>query len=179
MQRVIKIFVGLAFAIAIVGADHAKPADENVLPQGWRAPRSADLGSPAEQKWREADLSRYLSVSDDFNGDGVPDIALLLIRDDGAAFALFVGLAQKDGRHTYVKLDEFPDAKELASKGIKRVAPGDYPTACARGLDCAEDEPRYIHLRHDAIDFFIHDAANRYYYWNELKHSFSQADIND
>jgi len=182
MRHVGEIFALLIFSTVIVGAkpaDHAQPADRTGIPIGWRIPSSADLGSLADQKWREADPSRYLALSDDFNGDGVPDIALLLIRDDGAAFALFVGLAQKDGHHAYVKLDEFPNAKELASRGIKRVAPGDYPTACARGLDCAEDEPRYIHLKYEAIDFFTHDAANRYYYWNRLKHSFSQVDIND
>jgi hypothetical protein len=179
MRRVIEIFVLLVFAIAIVGAEPADHAKRDDLPRGWRIPTGANLGSPSEQKWREADPSRYLAVSDDFNGDGLPDVALLLIRDDGAAYALFVGLAQKDGRHPFVKLDEFPDAKELASRGIKRVAPGEYPTACARGLDCAEDEPRYIHLKHDAIDYFTHDAANRYYYWNELNHSFSQVGIND
>ena len=176
MRRVIEIFVMLTFAIAIVGA---KPADQSNLPRGWRIPDGADLGSLEDRKWRDADPSRYIAISDDFNGDGLPDVARLLIRNDGGAYALFVGLAQNDRRPAFVKLDEFPDAKDLASRGIKRVVPGDYPTSCARGLDCAEDEPRYVHLKHEAIDFFTHDGANRYYYWNELNHSFSQVEIND
>ena len=176
MRRVIEIFAVLAFATVIVGAGRTDRTD---VPTGWRIPTGADLGSQLDQKWRDSDPSRYLAVNDDFNGDGSPEVALLLIRNDGTAYALFADFAQKDGHHEVIKLDEFPDAEELASRGIKRVAPGDYPTACARGLDCAQDEPRYIHLKHEAIDFFTHDAANRYYYWNELNHSFSQVGIND
>ena len=74
---------------------------------------------------------------------------------------------------------EFPDVSKLPAMGIKRVAPDRYPTACARGLDCAEDEPRYIIVKHDAIDYFRHDQSNRYYYWNESRHAFAQVGIND
>ena len=106
---------------------------------------AAQLGTPEEQKWRAADPERYLVLNGDFDGDGKPDQARLLVRGDGKAFALFVKLA---AREAALKLDEFPDIKKLPAIGIKRVGPGEYPTACARGYDCAEDEPRYIRVTH-------------------------------
>jgi hypothetical protein len=141
--------------------------------QNWRPPTAAELGTAQEQKWRDDDPARYLVLTGDFDGDGKPDEAHLLVRADGKAFALFVKLNGRDE----VKLDEFSDLKMLPVIGIKRVALGDYPTACARGLDCAEDEPRYIRVRHDAIDYFHHDSAETYYYWNDTRHAFAQVGI--
>ena len=70
-------------------------------------------------------------MTGDFDGDGKPDEARLMVRGDGKAFALFVKLGARDSA---LKLDEFPDMKMLPSIGIKRVAPAEYPTACARWL---------------------------------------------
>jgi hypothetical protein len=142
----------------------------------WHPPTSSELGSAVDQKWRDADPDRFLIVRGDFDGDGKPDEARLMVRGDGKAFALFVKLAASASEQ---KLDEFPDVSRLPALGIKRVAPDHYPTACARGLDCAEDEPRYIDLRHDGIDYFRHDQFNRYYYWNDSRHEFAQVGIND
>src|ERR1700692_4504220 len=115
--------------------------------QPWRPPTTAQLGSAEEQKWRNDDPAHYLSVVGDFDGDGKPDEARIMVRGDGKGFALFVKLAARD---TALKLEELPDIKKLPSMGIKLVAPAEYPTACARGYDCAEDEPRYIRVKHDA-----------------------------
>ncbi len=134
----------------------------------------AELGTAQEQKWRDDDPARYLVLTGDFDGDGKPDEAHLLVRADGKAFALFVKLAARDAA---VKLDEFPDIKMLAGHRHQAGRAGDYPTACARGLDCAEDEPRYIRVRHDAIDYFHHDVVDHYYYWNDVRHAFAQVGI--
>jgi hypothetical protein len=98
------------------------------------------------------------------------------VRGDGKAFALFVKLAASS---TAIKLEEFPDIKMLPVMGIKRVVPDTYPTACARGIDCAEDEPRYIRVKHDGIDFFAVESASTYYYWNDTRHGFARAGITD
>jgi hypothetical protein len=148
-------------------------------PHGWRAPTIADLGSPADQKWREKDPARYLTVIGDFDGDGIPDIARLMVRDDHIAYAIFVWLAHQDGTYKQVQLDEFADVEGFPSMGIRAVAPGEYPTGCARGYDCAEDEPRYLNLKHTAISYFKTDASNRYYYWNDSTRTFSQVGMND
>jgi hypothetical protein len=165
--------VNLLMMLVVVSP--AAAAQKNPLfLQPWRAPTAAQLGTPEEQKWRAADPERYLVLNGDFDGDGKPDQARLLVRGDGKAFALFVKLA---AREAALKLDEFPDIKKLPAIGIKRVGPGEYPTACARGYDCAEDEPRYIRVTHEAIDYFHHDTASRYYYWNETRHAFAQVGI--
>jgi hypothetical protein len=142
----------------------------------WRAPTNAELGSLEDQKWRQDDRARYLVVTGDFDGDGKPDQARLMVRADGKAFALFVKLGARD---TAQKLDEFPDIWMLPSIGLKRVAPATYPTACARGIDCAEDEPKYIRVTHEAIDFFKTESAETYYYWNETRHAFARAGMSD
>ena len=147
------------------------PSDEQILAAHLR-PRN--LGTPQDQKWRDASPTRYLTLTGDFDGDGKPDEARLMVRGDGKAYALFVKLAASDAP---IKLDEFPDIKKLPTIGIKNVAPETYPTACARGLDCAEDEPRYIRVTHDAIDYFDHDVFDRYYYWSDTRHAFAQVGI--
>lgn len=159
--------------IALMGSATAAQNRSNPIAT-WRAPLAAELGTAEEQKWRADDPTHYLTLTGDFDGDGKPDEARLLVRGDGKAFALFVKLAAHD---TAIKLDEFPKIKMLPSIGIKRVTPATYPTACARGLDCAEDEPRYLRVTHDAIDYFNHDVTDRYYYWSDVRHSFAQVGI--
>ena len=162
--------------LLIVFTSSASAAQTNLTrAHPWLPPTTAQLGTPQEQKWRDDDPARYLTVTGDFDGDGKPDEARIVVRGDGAAFAIFVKLSTSG---TVVKLDEFSDLKLLPSIGIKRVAPATYPTACARGIDCAEDEPRYIHVTHDAIDYFQHDVTDRYYYWNDTRHAFAQVGIN-
>jgi hypothetical protein len=170
MNRVIKVLLLLVLASSAVAAQK-----DIAGVQSWRTPTTSDLGAPEDQKWREADPARYLVVTGDFDGDGKLDEARIVVRGDGKAFAIVVKLAS---RKVTIKLDEFPDIKTLTSTGIKRVAPASYPTACAKGYDCAEDEPRYISVKHDAIDYFQHDATDRYYYWNDARHAFAQVGIN-
>lgn len=170
MKRVIAVLALIALMTSEVVAE-----PHSLAVSGWRNPTPAELGTAEDQQWREVDPARYLFLIGDFDGDGKPDEARLMVRGDGKAFGLFVKLAARDA---VVKLDEFPDIKMLPSMGIKRVAPAEYPTACARGLDCAEDEPRYIRVTHDAIDYFQHDVVDRYYYWSDSRHAFAQVGIN-
>jgi len=170
MNRIAKVLL----LIVLMSAPAAAQKGSTRM-QPWLPPTAADLGTPEEQKWRESDPARFLVVTGDFDGDGKPDEARIVVRGDGKAFALVVKLSSRDSA---IKLDEFPDIKLLPSIGLKRVAPGEYPTACARGYDCAEDEPRYIRVKHDAIDYFQNDVAEHYYYWNDTRHAFAQVGIN-
>ena len=144
----------------------------------WRDATDADLGSPADRKWREEDPSRFLSVTGDFNGDGIPDVARLKVSRKNTGYALLVELSQKRRPFKIIKLAEFSNLTDFPAMGIKRVPAGDYPTACAKGYDCAEDEPKYAHPNHDTIDFFKLDSANRYYYWSDSKQTFIEVRIN-
>lgn len=175
MKRVMSVWLLIVLATSSLAAQ-AGAQSAQTWQSSWRPPTAAELGSAEDQKWRADDPARYLVLTGDFDGDGKPDEARLMVRSDGKAFALFVKLGASDAAR---KLDEFPDVSKLPAMGIKHVAPATYPTACARGLDCAEDEPRYIILKHDAIDYFRHDQSNRYYYWNDSRHAFAQVQIND
>src|SRR5579872_5242069 len=109
MNRIVKVSLLIVLAISTVAAQ------KNLLLQPWRAPTAAELGAPAEQTWRENDPGRYLVMTGDFDGDGKPDEARILVRGDGRAYALVVKLG---GRPDTIKLDEFPDMKMLPSMGI-------------------------------------------------------------
>ncbi len=171
MKRLAVILPLMIFSSFLTAAEKGPP-----LAQSWHAPTATELGTPAEQQWRGEDPHRYLVVTGDFDGDSKPDEACLMVRGDGKAFALFVKLASGNAP---LKLDEFPDMWMLRVIGIKPVAPAEYPTACARGYDCAEDEPRYIRVIHQGIDFFKYDSASTYYYWNVSRHGFARAGITD
>src|SRR6202035_4440087 len=95
----------IAIAMLFFLPSAASGADSFAM-KGWREPRAAELGSLADQKWRDDNAKHYLSLTGDFDGDGKPDEARLMVRDDGKAFALFVKLGGKDGA---LKLDEFSD----------------------------------------------------------------------
>lgn len=161
-----------AICVLLIVASVVTAAGEK--PPSWHAPTAVELGTSEEQQWRADEPHRYLVVTGDFDGDGKPDEAWLMVRSDGNAYALFVKLASQDAPQ---KLDEFADIKGLPVIGIKSVPPAEYPTACARGYDCAEDEPRFIHVTHPAIDYFHRDTSDRYYYWNDSRHAFAQAGI--
>jgi hypothetical protein len=170
MNRVIKVLLLTILPIFTLAAQK-----DALRLQPWHPPTAAQLGSAEEQKWRDGDPAHYLSVTGDFDGDGKPDEARIMVRGDGKGFAIFVKLGASP---TPVKIEELPDITKLRSMGIKLVPPAEYPTACARGLDCAEDEPRYIRVKHSAIDFFQPDVADRYYYWDDARHTFANVGIN-
>src|ERR1700722_12965198 len=134
MKRGMSFWLPIVLAMFSLAAQNVEQSSQSW--RSWRLPTAAELGNAEDQKWRQDDPGRYLVVTGDFDGDGKPDEARLMVRGDGKAFALFVKLGAREAAQ---KLDEFPDMSKLAAIGIKRVAPATYPTACARGLDCAED----------------------------------------
>ena len=125
MNRIVK-----ALLLILMLSSAAESQKDLTALRSWRAPTAAEPGSAEEQKWPEDDPARHLTMTGDFDGDSKPDQARLMVRGDGKAFALFVKLGAREGP---LKLDEFADITMLPSIGIRRVAPGEYPTACAKG----------------------------------------------
>jgi len=151
-------------------------SDDPPLPQGWRMPASTETG----HGWRNEDPNRSLVAKGDFNGDGITDVARMLVRDTGPGLALFAFVSQKDHTFKAHLLDEKEDPNYIRVLGIATVPPGVYKTACGKGyFDCREGEPPEIVLRNPSIRYFKVGSASAFFYWDPAINSFKMIGIGD
>jgi hypothetical protein len=164
------ISVGIPFSVA-----HIAFAQAQRVPEGWRQPTASE----ATESWRRKSATKYLVVRGDFDGDGKPDTALLLVNGAGSKFALFILLASD--RH-WQQVGEENDVKLLDSMGISLVKPGRYETACGKGYDdsfCAHGEPDYLKLSKPAVDMFVQESADSIVYWDSKAKQFRDIQMSD
>jgi hypothetical protein len=134
-------------------------------PQGWRFPEEADYAG-SWQAFR-AFIPVPFHVQADFNGDGLLDDAWILLSSLDKACGLFVFLAQQEGPPKAIALDKNPGPNRPQYMGIKVVPPGDYKTACGKGrLACGRGEPKVLHLAQPAINYFVFEGANSFFWWD-------------
>ena len=148
------------------------------LPQGYRYPTEADRSGDWETFAAEAPTP--FRAEADFNGDGLPDQAWILLHESGKGWGLFVFLKQKDGGSVVVKLEE--DSGDTAAQrfGLDVVEPGEYDTACGKGYwDCEPDEPEKLRLVLPALDFFAFESANSYFWWSVTSKTFVRTWMSD
>ena len=145
------------------------------LPEGWRRPtRSESSGD-----WRKKNPTRFVVVKGDFDGDGRPDVAELLVNPSTKQFALFVSLssAQK-----WQMLNKPYDMAAFDRFGIDNPKPGKYETACGKGYGdyaCAHGEPDWLKLTTPAIDFFYTESSESVFYGDTKAKQFREALISD
>jgi len=145
------------------------------LPSGWRRPVSAETSG----EWRQKSRARFLVVNGDFDGDGKPDSAELLINPSSSKFALFVRLSSTQ---KWQLVGESTDVKKFDRFGIDLVKPGEYKTACGKGYGeyaCAHGEPDVLKLLTSAIDFFCNESSDSIVYWDEGAKTFREILISD
>jgi hypothetical protein len=145
------------------------------LPQAWRRPTKAE----AADEWRNKSRSRFLTVKGDFDGDGKPDIAELLVNTERKNFAISVKLGSTG---KYDQVGDEVETKWLSEMGIALVKPGRYETACGKGYDdsfCAHGEPDYLTVSNPAIDFFVEESADSMLYWDEKEKTFKKVQMSD
>jgi len=133
-------------------------------PTGWRFPGESDYRS----SWAEfrKDIPRPFKVQADFNGDGLPDQAWILIRDNPKAWGVFVFVAQRDGGYKLHEVLRVDGDNEPQDFGISLAQPGRYKTACGKGYwECKKDEPETLVLRGPAINYFKYESASSVIYW--------------
>jgi hypothetical protein len=144
------------------------------FPKGWHTP-AANL---TRQKFRQGERNHFLVAVGDYNGDGVPDKAFLLVNDASSELGLFVCLKTSNGCD-WRRLEEM-DVGFLDVMGIATVKSGRYQTACGKGYwECDEDEPSILILKHAAIEFFKEDSASSYYVYDRQKNDFTAIAISD
>src|SRR6185295_13483147 len=86
----------------------------------WRPPTSAEVSQP----WRSDSPHRYLAISADFDGDGRPDRADLLVQVAGSGAALVVVLGRSPKQR--IVLERLDDVALLDTMGVDLVTPGKY-----------------------------------------------------
>jgi len=153
-------------------------SEESSLPEGWRLPLPSE--TTTEQGWRSESPDRYLTTSADFNGDGIIDKAMLLVRKEGAGLGLFAFVSQKDRSAKSYLLDEIQNPEYIRVMGVSIAQPGKYKTACGKGyFECQDGEENEIVLRYPAIDYFKEESANSFYCWDENKKNFKRIWMSD
>src|SRR5579864_490066 len=164
-----------AFAVLFVAILSSHLLFAQDLPKAWRRADAVERSAA----WRKKSPARFFRVEGDFDGDGKPDVAELLIDDSTKKFALFVRLACKP---TWQRVSEQMDVASLDRFAIDLVKSGRYETACGKGYDdsfCAHGEPDYLVLSHPAIDFNYTESADSIFYWDEKTKSFREIAMSD
>lgn len=103
-------------------------------------------------------------VTGDFNGDKIPDIALLLKKHDGTG--LLVSIQQtKPGEFQHIVLAT--KIENLFSMGISREKQGE-TLKVMTGTNSSQRQP--LTLNNDAISFFTYESASSVFYWDGQKY---------
>ncbi len=145
------------------------------VPTAWRRPTPEEVSDV----WRDKNPTRFTVVNGDFDGDGKPDSAELLVNSASNQFGLFVRLAATG---KWEMISKPLDAMWLPHFGIDLVKPGKYPTACGKtyGLyACAHGEPEELKVPNGAIDLFYREKSESYYYWDKKEKTFRKIVMTD
>ena len=147
-------------------------------PSGYRLPTDADY-SGDWQDYRAKPIKPF-TVLADFTGDGLQDEVWLLPATTPRGWGLFVFLGSKTGERRVILLDSH--AKESVQRmGVSLVAPGEHRTLCGtHGYDvCKPGEPALLRLKLPAINFFVFESANSYFWWDSQAGTFQRTWISD
>src|SRR6188472_4535668 len=91
-----RLWITFCLAVPIALLPNAY-AESLVLPAGWRLPNADELSDA----WRAKDPARYARASGDFDGDGRPDQAALLVSLRQQRVALFVYSATGNQKYAW------------------------------------------------------------------------------
>lgn len=169
------IILGTAMQLAV-----AVPAHASSFFDEWRFPDARDVIGDWRDFRREG--REFYTVAADFDGDGRQDEAWILIKKDGSEWGLFVILDAQGGARQIVELGRADMKIDPPQRmGLGLVPPGYYESACAKGYGsgCQPGERQFVDLKHPAIDFFVFESANSYFFWNDDTDSFERMWISD
>jgi len=165
-KLVVLIFAVAALQTALAAQD---------LPKGWRRPTKAETSD----NWRSKSSTRFQVAKGDFDGDGKPDIAELLVNPSRKRWALFVKLGSTA---RWQRVGDENEMDWLGGMGIKLVKPGRYETACGKGYGedfCAHGEPKFLKISTDALDLFKEESADSMAYWDPKRNTFRFVQMSD
>jgi hypothetical protein len=175
----------VAVVVSVNGALFVRPIPQNATkeatilpPTGYRQPTDADYTGD----WQDfrATPTKPFTVQADFNGDGLQDEAWLLpATSPRTGWALFAFLGSSTGKRSVILLDA--NASEpIQRMGINAVPPGKHQTMCGKGYEpCRPGEPSVLDLKLPAIDLFVFESANSFFWWDSLAGRFQRTWISD
>lgn len=146
--------------------------------EDWRTPKLSETS----QTWRDGDAGRFLVVKEDLNGDGITDIAKILIsKRTPFRLALFAYLSQRDGSFKTFLLSERNEKSDLELVDIEKVPPGKYVTVCGKGVvECGPNLPEEINIQYYSVSFFKYDTGEViYHFWDNAIKKFRYVAIDD
>lgn len=145
------------------------------VPDGWQPPARKEV----RQGFFKEKQAHSTKISEDFNGDGIPDEAMILVNKAGREAALFVFVSQGQGYKTII-LDNLEETWWLDAVGIRAAAPGTYDTTCGRlYFDCDSGDPGRFSLELPGIIYSKEGRENCLFYWYEEKKRFKRLWIVD
>ncbi len=172
-QEAIATIVLLALlGASAASADPAKP--EPV--EDWRFPTEADYARDWET-FREQFPTPF-HVKADFDGDGAPDDAWIMISSKGAGWALFVFLNRSSNGGRVIRLLSRTSGVPQ-NFGIAIVKPGIHRTACGKGFACGPGDAPEIMLDTPGFSFFKFESASSIFYWDHRQDAFRRVYTSD
>jgi hypothetical protein len=170
---------GMAIALMILLSpllSATRPARSVESAGNWRTPAEKELSS--EEDWRSDSSTRYLSAHADFDGDGVGDLAELVVSDRQDLCAVRIRLSSRPGDAVIVAKER---PKELVgAMGVDVLPPGSYATACGKGyFDCAPGEPISVTLRLPGLEYFRWASASSIFVWQRRSLQFERYWLSD
>ncbi|HQI01350.1 MAG TPA: hypothetical protein PLF54_03670 [Deltaproteobacteria bacterium] len=140
------------------------------LPQGWRLPAEKELH-------RDSLLGRqpsFFRITTDFNGDGIEDEAMVLVKEKDRGAALFVFVSQENG-YKSCKLDDLEETWWLDDVGINVAVPGEYISACGTlYFDCGPGETELFRLKLPGIRYYKAGCSDSIFWWDNEKKRFKR-----
>jgi len=140
------------------------------IPEGWRLPTQ-------KEAHREGLSGRphYLSrINTDFNGDGVEDEAMVLVKEKDRGAALFAFVSQENGYKSCM-LDGLEETWWLDDVGINVAAPGEYISACGTlYFDCGRGETEQFILKLPGIRYYKAGCSDSIFWWDNEKKKFKR-----
>lgn len=146
-------------AAVVFSATVAPPA-----PNGWREPTAVEVNQ-AQQEARKSGGPAKLrfKVSADVDGDGRPDMAVILLNERTGVFAPFIK------RASVGRLEKLADGGPIATlwnHTLDILPPGVHQTACGRGHDSAGPCRAQVRNRWPAIGLSAHEASYEIFFWD-------------
>ncbi|MFV5513795.1 hypothetical protein [Acinetobacter gerneri] len=169
MRKILFFSLALAF-VGCTSSENIKVIPSN----NWRVADQDDVID---------DWARYDSpnkIIDDFNSDGKPDIAQILLKENSkTGYSFVVKMGGKDSRQFVL---ESNNAIKPQSIAIELLEPSKevWESACEKGhWDCKSDEVRQFVISKPSIQFCYIESACNVYMWSDRNQNFIKIPISD
>lgn len=156
--------LSVLLAVLALGAADAEP---RVMPEGWRSPTEREVTRSRARNAAELNLSQstqQFSVTGDFDGDKLPDEAMILYNDRTLKFAVFL---ERGAGGPVVRLSERLPLDVVWNHGLFVTPAGEHPTACGKGIgETANCTPK-VTLRSPGVSLMTYEAGVETFYWTD------------